>query len=95
MPRNSDIRRRFFGAVFLAAALIMVVAGQTVLGSRLQGAAFLLYWLACFGCTIIAIAIAFLDVSAVQRRAREQQRELIESTLRKIADEQKLKKGGE
>ena len=48
---------------------------------HLQGVVFLLYWFGCFLMTLIAIGIALLDMRALRRHSREEQRELIERTL--------------
>jgi hypothetical protein len=75
--------------------LLILVTGETALRGRLDGLAFILFWLICFGLTFAAIWIAFLDLSAQRRRARDAQRELIESTLREIerSKEQKPRDG--
>lgn len=65
----------------LAVAAGLLIWGQTVLKPLLKDVAFLLYWLACFVFTVAAIFIALLDIRAVRRRVREEQRELIERTL--------------
>ena len=76
--------RRVLGALFLAGALILLIAGQTVLKSRLKDFSFLLYWSICFVLTGAAILVAFLDARAVQRRTRREARSLLEATLNKI-----------
>jgi hypothetical protein len=43
-----------------------------------------LYWLACFVLTGLAMVMALLDLRAMRRRAHRQQRELIERTLREV-----------
>ena len=91
MDNRSDIRRRWWGAIFLATALLMVLAGQTILREYLRDAVFIVYWTACFVFTMLAIIVAFRDVSALQRRAREQQRELIETTLKEVLREKEMK----
>jgi|SRR5258708_6311188 len=85
MGLDATGRRRWFGALVLFAALAMLVGGQTVLKDRLKDPhVFLVYWLVCFGCTGLAIFIAFLDVRALQRRIREEQRNLVHRTLKEI-----------
>jgi len=85
MGLDATGRRRWFGAFALFAALAMLVSGQTVLKDRLTDPRlFLFYWLLCFGCTGLAIFIAFLDVRALQRRTREEQRSLVHRTLKEI-----------
>lgn len=87
MPLDKTVRRRVIGALFLVGALGMLVAGESVLKTRLSALAFLLYWLICLGLTIGAIIVACLDARAMQRRTRDEQRELLESTLKNIEDE--------
>ena len=84
MGLEAASRRRWFGAATLFAALAMLIAGETFLKGRLSDLAFLCYWLICFALTTLAIFIAFLDVRAVQRRVRQEQRDLLDSTLKKI-----------
>ena len=79
----ADARRRWFGVFFLIIAAGMLIWGQTILKPHLEGAGFVIYWLACMGFTALAMLTALLDVWAVRRRTRDQQREL----LRKIFDE--------
>jgi hypothetical protein len=62
----------------------MLICGETVLKSKLAGGAYLIYWMACFGLTGLAILAAFLDVRALQRRIRHEHRELLESTMKRI-----------
>jgi hypothetical protein len=59
----------------------LLIWGQTVLKPHLEGLWYLLYWSLCFLFTIAAIFIALLDVRAVRRRTREEQRDLIQRTL--------------
>ena len=70
----------------------MLICGQTILKSKLTGAAYLVYWLACFGLTGLAIVIAFLDARALQRRVRDEHRDLLEGTLKRIETDTKDKK---
>ncbi len=84
----ADARRRWFGVFFLIIAAGMLIWGQTILKPHLEGAGFVIYWLACMGFTALAMLTALLDVRAVRRRTRDQQREL----LRKIFDERESNK---
>ena len=84
MPANpADVRRRWFGVFFLLIAAGMLIWGQTILKSYLEGIGFVLYWLACMAFTGLALLTALLDIWAVRRRTREQQRDL----LQRIFDE--------
>jgi len=91
MDWKGDMPRRWWGAAFLLTALAMLLAGETVLRERLRPAAFLVFWLICFLFTCLALFIAFLDVSAIRRRTREEQRALFENTLRDIARQKDAK----
>jgi hypothetical protein len=84
-------RRRWIGGLALAAALAMLVAGETVLKGHLKDVGFLIYWLICFLFTGTAIIVAFLDARALQHRTRREQRDLFEATLRQIEKEARTK----
>ena len=84
MGWNADARRRCLGAVFLGIALGMILAGETVLRNRLGAGSFLIFWLVCFLFTFLALAVAFLDLSVTRRRAREQQRALLEEAIKAL-----------
>ena len=94
MDLDATARRRWFGGIVLFAALAMLLVGETLLKGRLAGSSFLIYWLVCFALTTLAIIIAFLDVRALQRRIHQEQRELLETTLKKIEREAKNKPSG-
>ncbi len=70
----------------------MLVAESTFLKHRLGDVALLVYWLACLGFTLLAMGAALLDVLVLRQEARQQQRALFESTLRKIEEEKAHKK---
>ena len=89
MFNSADARRRWFGVFFLIVAVGMLIWGQTVLEPHLNGWAFLLYWFGCFAATMTAIVIALLDVRALRRHSREEQRNLIERTLGQVEKEKK------
>ena len=87
MALDATARRRWFGAVVLLAALGMLICGETVLKGKLGDLTFIGYWLVCFGFTGLAIVVAFLDARALQRRTRQEQRDLFEATLKQIETE--------
>src|SRR4029077_3373680 len=92
MGNKADLRRRWLGALCLCAALGMLVAGETVLREQLKSAGFLIFyviWILVFTC--LAIVIAFLEVAVVRHRAREEQRALLEDTIRDIARQKEAK----
>jgi hypothetical protein len=79
MPANpADVRRRWFGVFFLVIAAGMLIWGHTILKPYLEGIGFVLYWLACMAFTGLALLTALLDIWAVRRRTREQQRDLLQ-----------------
>ena len=84
MVLDSTARRRWLGALVLLAAVGMLVLGQTVWNERLQGVAFVFYWLACVMLTVLAVLIALLDFRALVRRGLREQHDLLASTLHKI-----------
>jgi hypothetical protein len=87
MALDATTRRRWFGAVVLLAALGMLIGGETVLKGKLGDLTFIVYWMVCFALTGLAILIAFLDARALQRRTRQEQRDLFETTLKQIETE--------
>ena len=87
MADKRDIRRRALGAFFLVVSVVMLIAGETLLGDRLRShpVEFLVFWMGCFVFVGLAFLMALLDLAVVRRRTREQQRELLESAMRQIA----------
>lgn len=91
MFTSEDARRRWFGILFLILAGGMLIWGETVFRSRLRGVAFIAYWLVCFVFVMLAMVTALLDLRAMRRRTRDQQRDLFQQTLEDI----KSRKPGE
>ena len=89
MLDSADALRRWLGAFCLAVAAGMLIWGQTILKPQLDGLIFLFYWFACFTFTMAAIVIALLDVRALRRRTRDEQRKLMERTLEQVDRERK------
>ena len=87
MALDATARRRWFGAVVLLAALGMLICGETVLRGKLGDLTFIAYWLTCFVITGLAVVVALLDARALQRRIRQEHRDLFETTLKKIQSE--------
>ncbi len=73
--------RRTFGLAFLALAILLLLAGQTLLRDRLHGARYALYWLTCLFLVALALLCALLDLRLIRRHARRQQLNLIQETL--------------
>jgi hypothetical protein len=88
---NTKTRRRWFGALCLSAAIVLLVAGETVLKGRLSALVFVGYWLVCFIVTVLAIYTALADARAVRQETQAEQRALFENTLQKIQDEKARK----
>jgi hypothetical protein len=85
MAYSPDLSLRRLGLLFLAAAMLMLLFGQTLLEPHLgRGLLFIIYWLICFGFTILAMLVAVLDIWVVRTRARHDQ-----ETLFKEATQQK------
>ena len=91
---DNEIPHRRRGMIFLAVALLMLILGETALRHSLSKAAFVVYWTGCFIFTALAILFSFLDVASVQRRARAQQRDLLEKTIGEIVRQKEAKRGG-
>jgi membrane protein implicated in regulation of membrane protease activity len=91
MGLDAVSRRRIVGCIFLTMAVLLLAAGETVL----SGVGFVLYWMACFICTGLAMVVAYLDLRAVQRQTREEQRELVKDTLKEIETDAKKRPGQE
>jgi heme/copper-type cytochrome/quinol oxidase subunit 1 len=72
----------------------MLFSGETLLRGHLGKIGFLVFWMTCFGFTMLAMLMALLDLSSVQRRAREQQRKLLEGTLGEIVHQKEERKPG-
>ncbi len=83
---QSDLRR-WWGVGALGVAVVMLMGGETLLKGHLSPLGFVLYWAICFFATGIAIILAFAEVRAVQRNARQQHRALFDSTLKQIEAE--------
>jgi len=91
MGMDATARRRWFGSLVLLGAVAMLVCGQTVLEGRLKPWLLVIYWPVCFLLTGLAVIAALRDVRALQNRARQDQRDLLESTLKEIETEARSK----
>jgi uncharacterized membrane protein len=83
---SSRTIRRWIGGIFLAASLIMLVLGESVLKSRLQGSLFIRYWLICFALTGAAALVALMDLIMIKRETKAEQQELLSKTLHDIEE---------
>jgi hypothetical protein len=84
MKLTPEQRRRWMGAVILAVALLMLIAGETLLKGKLSPVWMLAYWLACFALAAISMIYAVLDASAVARQTAKARRELAAHTVQEI-----------
>jgi len=84
---TSKTWRRRFGGVCLALAIGMLLAGETVLKTKLTGGWLLCYWLGCFVLTALAAGAALIDAARVSQESRAERRALIENTLQEIERE--------
>ena len=91
MALDSTARRRWFGVLALFGAAAMLICGLTVLQGRLGPSVFIIYWPVCFLLTGLALLVAIRDFRALQQRARREQRDLLESTLKDIEVEARRK----
>jgi len=78
----------------LLTAIAMLVADETVMKGRLSDLGILAYRLICLVFTLLAICAAFLDVRALRRATRDEQRRLFENTLQNIPKEKPGKTTG-
>ena len=92
MALDATARRRWFGGIVLSAAVLMLVCGQTILQGELSRTSFLIYWLVCFILTGLAAITALRDMQELSRRTRQQQKDLLETTLKEIEQEARSKK---
>jgi hypothetical protein len=92
MGTDDRSRRRWFGAIVLAGALILLILGETLLKDRLRNVTFVLYWLLCFILTGAAIVVAFRDAQALRRETRQEHRELVEDALKEVESKARAKK---
>jgi hypothetical protein len=91
MGLDATARRRWFGGLVLFGAVGMLICGETLLKDRLNRLSLVAYWLTCFVLTGLAMIAAFRDLRALQQRTRQQQRELLETTLKQIETEARSK----
>jgi len=92
MGLDATVRRRWLIGIILFAALVMLVCGQTILKSSLQKLSFLTYWLICFVLTGLAAIIALRDLRELHQQTRQQQKDLLDTTLRQIENEVRSRK---
>ena len=69
----------------------MLIWGQTILKPYLEGMGFVLYWIACLAFTGLALITALLDIWAVRRRTRKQQRDLLQRIFNEVESNEENK----
>ena len=84
---SADAMRRWLGLFCLVVAAGMLIWGQTLLKPMLEGWVYVAYWTFCFVFVFGAIFIALLDIRALRRRTRREQKELLERTLAEVEEE--------
>jgi hypothetical protein len=87
MADHSTKYRRSLGVICLITAIVMLLAGETILRERLTGVGLLVYWLTCLALTCLAAVVAIKDMARVRRESRAEQRKLLEQTLREVERE--------
>lgn len=80
-------KRRVAGTIFLAIAMVLLALGLTVLRNQFSPLGVLVYWTACLLATVGAILCALLDLGRSVRESHDEQRALLEGTLREIEAE--------
>jgi hypothetical protein len=77
MNDESQKRRRRIGAAFLGLAVLLVVAGQTLLNPWLTGLTFVAYWVFCLFCIAAAMFVALLDFRSIAKDAQQEHAALL------------------
>jgi hypothetical protein len=88
---GSKTVRRSIGAACLIVAVLMVLLGKSRPADN-QDVGFIIYWGVCFIFAGLAMGAAVLDLGAVRREARQQQHDLLETTLLDIEAERERRK---
>ena len=73
---SADKLRRRLGLMVLGTALAMLMAGLSVLRPRLAGLGYIVYWLACYVLTSLAILLAIVDMHIIKQRIHRERRML-------------------
>jgi hypothetical protein len=73
---RGQIILRVIGGVLLAGCAVMIVLGYTALADSLKGNEYIRYWTWCFVLSVMAVAIACVDMVLVRRASLRTKREL-------------------
>lgn len=84
MILDNKARRRWFGSVCLLAAFTMLVLGETALKGKLSPTGFVVYWMGCFGFTLLAVIAALFDIRSSRLQGRRAQQQLMRDTLERF-----------
>lgn len=76
--------RRWYGLLCLVLGASMLVWGQTLLASRLQGKTFIIYWTLCFLVTGLALIFALWETRRLRIRLQEEEKALFREMVRQI-----------
>ena len=90
---SAQKRRRRIGAGFLGLAVLLVVAGQTLLNPWLVGLTFIAYWVFCLLCIAAAMFVALLDFRSIARDAQREHADLLRLAFNPEAVNQNPKAG--
>jgi cobalamin biosynthesis protein CobD/CbiB len=90
---SAQNRRRRLGAAFLVLAVLLVIAGQTLLNHWLVGLTFIAYWVFCLLCIAAAMFVTLLDFRSIARDAQQEQADLLRRALNPGAVSQNPKAG--
>ena len=75
---------RSIGTVSLIISAFLLISGETIFKSDLNGGRFLLYWFVCFFFTGLALLSALVDLRSTRERSREKQKELLREMVRDL-----------
>ena len=81
---SSDSFQRWLGMLFLAVSFAMMIWGQIVFASKLNGIRGALYWAVCFAFSVTAVVMGFLDVRRLLREVRAERMSSMRRTMRAI-----------
>ena len=94
MASSPRKRLRRLGTLFLATAVVMLIAGLTLLEGRLRGLGFVAYWSACLLTVGLAALMALFDLILTRREVGQAQRELLEESFRGVLPEDRNRPSG-
>ena len=91
MLTSVDARRRWFGAFFLIIAGGMMLWGFTFLGNLLvrNPVWFVVYWVICFGFTLLSFGIAIYDMRVIRKRMRDEKRSAFNKAFSDLPEDKK------